>query len=374
MNQLDFVLGPMLIGALLSAFLTGIMLVQCYNYFVRFPRDPGWMKFMVYYLLITDLVHTGLESAITYQYTVTLFGDLKTVFIATSTFAVIPTLSVSISSPAQCFFAWRVVRLTGVKFLGYLIASLALVQFRKFPVLVASKTINSTSDLLSTVCGIGVTIAITRVPGFLEFNKFEGVVIPWLAASILCDIVITGSLVYYLSSYRSGFKNTDDIITRLIQATIQTGFMTALWALLDLIVYRLEDNSLHLIFNFPLAKIYTNSLMSTLNARRAYAEALRGTYERGNNSGLGAAGNGESGGFTDAWEFEIPSRSRVSSTVERTIGPGEVGLSSFFPSSNASLPSFYHIDIFQLFSKGKHQAQTPRCKSVQILLISLYVL
>jgi hypothetical protein len=132
MSQLDFVLGPMLIGALLSVFLSGIMLVQCYNYFIRFPKDPNWMKFMVYYLLVTDFVHTGLESAIIYQYTVTFFGDLKAILVATSTFAVIPILSVSISSPSQCFFAWRVARLTGVKFLGYLIAILALVQFRKF--------------------------------------------------------------------------------------------------------------------------------------------------------------------------------------------------------------------------------------------------
>jgi hypothetical protein len=48
--------------------------------------------------------------------------------------------------------------------------------------------------------------------------------------------------------------------------------MTAIWAILDLIVYRTENNSLHLIFNFPLAKIYTISLMSTLNSRRSHTE------------------------------------------------------------------------------------------------------
>src|ERR1700761_7557112 len=32
----------------------------------------------------------------------------------------------------------------------------------------------------------------------------------------------------------------------------------------------MQANSLHLIFSFPLAKMYTNSLMSTLNARKAH--------------------------------------------------------------------------------------------------------
>ncbi len=30
---------------------------------------------------------------------------------------------------------------------------------------------------------------------------------------------------------------------------------------------------MHLVFNFPLAKLYTNSLMSTLNARRSHFES-----------------------------------------------------------------------------------------------------
>jgi hypothetical protein len=131
MSQLDFLLGPMVIGVLISIFLSGIMVVQSYNYFVRFPKDPSWMKYFVGYLLLTDLIHSGLESATIYQYTVTFFGDLNAISSATSIFAVIPVLSVSISSPSQCFFAWRVRRLTGVNLLGYLIVILALVQFRK---------------------------------------------------------------------------------------------------------------------------------------------------------------------------------------------------------------------------------------------------
>jgi hypothetical protein len=113
--------------------------------------------------------------------------------------------------------------------------------------------------------------------------------------------------------------------------------MTALWAVLDLIVYRLEDNSLHLIFNFPLAKIYTNSLMSTLNARRAHAEALRGPYS-GDGEGMGGSGTPglvNSDGLVDSWGFKVTPKSGETSTIGGTIGAGEVGHSifSFFPIS-----------------------------------------
>lgn len=131
MGQLDFLLGPMLVGTAVSVFLSGILLVQCYNYFVRFTKDPKWMKMMVWYLLITDLGHAGVEVAICYQYCVTFFGDFQKITFATSLFACIPIFSVSISSVAQCFFAWRVARLTRVMILGWIIAGLAIVQFRK---------------------------------------------------------------------------------------------------------------------------------------------------------------------------------------------------------------------------------------------------
>lgn len=66
----------MVIGAFFSTFLGGILVTQCYSYFTRFPSDPKWMKGMVWYFFLTDLFHSGVEIAIIYEYTVTLFGDM----------------------------------------------------------------------------------------------------------------------------------------------------------------------------------------------------------------------------------------------------------------------------------------------------------
>lgn len=155
--------------------------------------------------------------------------------------------------------------------------------------------------------------------------------IPWLTSSVLCDVLITVSLCFYLSSHRSGVnKRTDDLVTRVIRITVQTGLMTSLWAILDLIIYRVQNNSMHLIFNFPLAKIYTNSLMSTLNARRAQ----NGRPQLPNGSVSWATGSTPIGfgsskdGFTDTWGFKVPGRSQQITTFGDAVARSEVRLFS----------------------------------------------
>lgn len=58
----------------------------------------------------------------------------------------------------------------------------------------------------------------------------------------------------------------------MIPVTVQTGLLTAIWAVVDLTVYLTVATGVHLIFNFPLSKLYTNSLMSTLNSRAGWTD------------------------------------------------------------------------------------------------------
>ncbi|KAF4568080.1 hypothetical protein EYR40_010523 [Pleurotus pulmonarius] len=53
--------------------------------------------------------------------------------------------------------------------------------------------------------------------------------------------------------------------------TIQTGMITAIFAASDVILYTTStETGLNFIFDFPLSKLYTNSLVSTLNARAGW--------------------------------------------------------------------------------------------------------
>ncbi|KIY44895.1 hypothetical protein FISHEDRAFT_50392, partial [Fistulina hepatica ATCC 64428] len=131
--------------------------------------------------------------------------------------------------------------------------------------------------VFSTVSGVATSIAIKYVPEFEEFQKFEVAVIFWLATAAVGDIVITVGLVRYLRTHRTGYAATDDRIDRIIRLTVQTGMLSSIWAIIDLAVYLGDPTGTHLIFNFPLSKLYSNSLMSSLNSRGGWlSEGSRG--------------------------------------------------------------------------------------------------
>jgi len=256
---MDVLTGPMLIGTILNVMLYGVMLSQCLTYFVTYgQRDRLSIKLLVAFLLLADTVNSVFDVTFTYRYTITLFGNFDAVMVSDWVFNTDPIMTVIISSTVQSFFAWRVARLTGYKWIGIVLVISAFVQL---------------------LCGLGTTIGCSIVKEFLRFQEFRVVVIIWLGLSALTDITITGILSWYLHSHRTGFTSTDDIISKLIRMTVQTGLITTVWAVVDLIVYLSFSNSLHLIFNIPLCKLYTNSLLSTLNSRGGWDASYGSKHE-----------------------------------------------------------------------------------------------
>ncbi|CAE6527109.1 unnamed protein product [Rhizoctonia solani] len=158
-----------------------------------------------------------------------------------------PLMVVMISSTVQAFFTWRIVKLTGRVWLGCLIASTILVQFGG---------------------GLGGTIGGFIVKEFDRYHELTPVVIVWLVSSVVTDTVITCILTWYLITHRTGYSKTDDIISRLVRSTVQTGLIVTIWAIMNLILFvGMQSNKMYLFFQLPFCKLYTASLLSTLNAR-----------------------------------------------------------------------------------------------------------
>ncbi|PWN28356.1 hypothetical protein BDZ90DRAFT_250814 [Jaminaea rosea] len=243
---MDLSLGCMFIGLMLNVFLFGMSIVQGYMYFVNFPNDKMFMRVYVGVLLIADTLNCVLDCGFMYQYLISHFGNLEYASNANPLFAADPVLTGYIAFTCQCFFAWRVYRLMHSWWCPALIVLTGATSF---------------------LSALGTTIGVTIVKTFSEFQKFQVVVILWLACAALADMIITVALVWTLRKSRTGFTATDDVITRLIRGTIQTGAATTIFALADLILFCGSTTTLHLVFNLPLAKLYVNSLLSTLNAR-----------------------------------------------------------------------------------------------------------
>ncbi|KAF8837484.1 hypothetical protein BDN67DRAFT_972903 [Paxillus ammoniavirescens] len=239
-------LGPMLVGFALNTILYGVVVTQTLVYFSCYKSDGRWVKLFVAVLFALDTLNVVLEFIYLYHTLIINFGDTSALLTANWVFSTVPATTGVTSALVQLFFAWRINVLKQGRLVISSIAVLAVV------------------GMLS---GIGASIAVNVVPTFTEFHKFESIVIVWLSASAADNLLITTTLVRSLREHRTGFADTDHIIKKIIRVTLHTGLLTAIWTIVDLSVYLALTDGMHLVFVLSLAKLYTNSLLSTLISR-----------------------------------------------------------------------------------------------------------
>ncbi|KAF8126437.1 hypothetical protein K438DRAFT_1890621 [Mycena galopus ATCC 62051] len=93
----------------------------------------------------------------------------------------------------------------------------------------------------------------------------------WLILLSAVDLLITAILIIVLSRSKTGFRRTDTIINRLIRGAIQTGLFASMFALGDLLSFILAPTTtFYAMFAFPIGRVYTITLLDTLNARMVF--------------------------------------------------------------------------------------------------------
>ncbi|KAJ6456505.1 hypothetical protein C8R45DRAFT_1034710 [Mycena sanguinolenta] len=243
----ELLFGPLLIGVILSTLAYGIMSVQMLSYYQTYKRDARWIRYFMLYLFCAETVNLLIEIGIIYEPLIVRYGAQRAHIISP---ILLPGDAVSIvasSTPVQLFTAWRISVITGSIVLPLLISLLSVISFGG---------------------GMLVTVFVSLRNEFREFTSFSGAIIVWLVSSALCDVLITAVLTYSLTTRKTGFSSVDGQINRIIRLTVQTGAITAVAALADVILFlAFPATTLNFIPDFPLSKLYTISLLSTLNAR-----------------------------------------------------------------------------------------------------------
>ncbi|KAJ6453371.1 hypothetical protein C8R45DRAFT_1039273 [Mycena sanguinolenta] len=238
--------GPMLLGTFLNMILYGVMLGQVLTYFQTYKTDPLWMRLFVWYLSIVGTANTALDMHMMYQPLIQEYGQ-KPVFFPT-VFMAEPLFVVLLSMPIQLFFAWRIHQLTKSIWIPALIALLGLTSFGG---------------------GVWTTIRIHILKLFAKKPLLHTPALVWFLTSCVADVLITISLVWTLTNKKTGFRATDSVVDKIIRTTIQTGMITAVFSILDVICFEvLPHYAVNFVFDLCLSKLYINCLMSTLNARQ----------------------------------------------------------------------------------------------------------
>ncbi|KAJ7266229.1 hypothetical protein C8J57DRAFT_1469976 [Mycena rebaudengoi] len=92
----------------------------------------------------------------------------------------------------------------------------------------------------------------------------------WLVSAFVSDIIIAAYLTWYLRKRRSGFnKGTEHLLNKIIAITLANGALTSAFALLEISFFLGQpDTGVNVGFSWILAKLYTNSVMASLNLRK----------------------------------------------------------------------------------------------------------
>jgi len=252
---LDNSIGAMMIGVIISAVLHGVCLLQAFYYFQRYKKDAWFLKALVMVMVTFDATHLCLISHTVYHYSITNFHDeeaLKHIIWS----VVIEALFTGVNGAlVQTFYVYRVWMLSQK---NYLLTGLLLF-------LIVS----------CAGCGTAWVIISMRMGTYRNLLRVNPLTITINALSTTIDTLIALSLVYLLNSARTGFRKSDTMINKLIIFVVNTGILTTICAIASLICLVASPNTLiYASFYFCIGRLYLNSFLATLNARKSITEKI----------------------------------------------------------------------------------------------------
>ncbi|KAJ6564568.1 hypothetical protein B0H19DRAFT_80456 [Mycena capillaripes] len=252
--NLHLTIGAYQIGVLVSYILFGVTTTQTYVYYSRFPDDSLKIKALVAFVWVCEFGHALCLGHTLYIYTISdymhperLAGNAP-LSLATAVF-----LASVITACVQGFFSFRI----------YAFSKKILISMVIW-VLVSLRLLGGT---VSFVTGLMISPA--------RWEAHWG----WLATSVLsvsvaADLTITGTLVFLLYGQRiSDHKRTVALVDKLIAWTIETGMLTSGSGICALVfILRMPTSFVYLAFNVIETRVFSNSLLASLNSRAALRE------------------------------------------------------------------------------------------------------
>ncbi|KAL1949721.1 hypothetical protein VTO73DRAFT_8602 [Trametes versicolor] len=243
-------LGVTFLGVCVSSMLYGVTCLQTFHYYrsAKAKTDSWSVWFMVAALLVFDSGHQAIVIHAVYNYLILDFANpIKVIEMVWS----IPTevvFNAILAIILNGFLTQRLFKVSKSITLTIIAATLSLANFG--------------TNLAYAIRGY----AFDNI--FLAEIELRTQGIAGLSISVATECMISFSLAYYLHTRRTGLRQSNDIITKLIGLSVTTGLLIAAFNVADLIAYVTADKNLYvLFFNFMLGKLYANSLLTSLNSR-----------------------------------------------------------------------------------------------------------
>ncbi|KAF8191409.1 hypothetical protein K438DRAFT_1762616 [Mycena galopus ATCC 62051] len=256
--------GAAFAGCLVAVALSAILGFQTFLYFQIFPGDSLRYKALVGWIWILDAAHTVTICTSVWSYTITHFGHpdyteqivpsskcAKDPFKVTVALTAITTLSVNI------FYGWRIHRMS--KSNWWLTGPIVMLATAR-----VGMAFVTTIEMILT----------KTFPAFTA--GFNIVLICGLSVSAATDILISITRYLFLRDLNQGYSGTQEVVDAVVVFTINDGAITCAVAIAAIIcLLRMPDNFIWLGVYFSIAKLFSNSVLATLNLRNWYRHRPR---------------------------------------------------------------------------------------------------
>ncbi|TBU44655.1 hypothetical protein BD309DRAFT_773517 [Dichomitus squalens] len=246
--SLDNTYGALFLGATFSFMIYGLIVHQTYRYYRLYPTDPLTLKMLVLAILLVETFHCILLINSCYFHLITNYFNPVTLLEQSWSLKMLIPTSALTTLLCQGFYARRI----------------WLVD-RRYRIIVGFAA-------LPAVVFIGFAASATVENVLLHgtaFERFTWMVSAMFGASVIIEVLFSGTLIFILHRSRTGFKRTDSMIDLLILYTVNSGLLVSAIAVLGLIfpvIY--PHNFIYIGMSMVETKLYASCVLTALNYRR----------------------------------------------------------------------------------------------------------
>ncbi|KIK51744.1 hypothetical protein GYMLUDRAFT_208429 [Collybiopsis luxurians FD-317 M1] len=241
---------PKLMGYIFAWILYGFLCSQAWTYYLSFPKDPARIKILVLHLLVVGTAQAAMSIHDAFVTFGTNFGDLDKLKAINTEWFYIPVLTVMASCPVQLFYARRIIMLSNTTYskgIAIIVAMLSVFSF-------ITSIINGARDFQNAFGSL-----------YKDSFVFEQM---WLISTAVCDVIITTTMVFLLKQSDPQVQQTRRLVSKLIRLLIESGFVTAAFAVADLGVFLAFPSYLyHIPICDGFANLHSLTLLVVLNYR-----------------------------------------------------------------------------------------------------------
>ncbi|PPQ64158.1 hypothetical protein CVT24_008793 [Panaeolus cyanescens] len=269
-------LGAASIGFSVSCVVFGVLTMQAFTYYQRYPEDKWPYKILVAALWALELLDQIFVGYSVYYYTVTHYGNVQ-VFLLDD---VIWTLILQVV-------------------LGCFVGTLVKICFTLRVWMFSKRNVYITGFIVILILGqFGVAVLYSircfQLNKLVLASQLRLVASLSLGTGLVTDFAIAAALCYFLRRLRTGYRKSDTLVNTLTIYAVNTGALTGALSLLTLILYNARPDTFFFMASyFSLGKLYAISFICTLNTRKVIRG--RGTDRQG--SSANTSGNARNNTF-----------------------------------------------------------------------------